>query len=122
MDGSTHPHVKGVMYNNSLMATESTILRGELLPVLKIMHGQFRQARFASHMISPLLRGIFFCGVLLISLMGFKARVLEVYFEDETLVVRPTKLYDFTHGNDAAFKTFTQWYHGKPIGDTVRAS
>ncbi|EGE77889.2 hypothetical protein BDDG_00826 [Blastomyces dermatitidis ATCC 18188] len=115
MDGSTHPHVKGVMYNNSnsLMATESTILRGELLPVLKIMHGQFRQARFASHMISP---------VLLISLMGFKARVLEVYFEDETLVVRPTKLYDFTHGNDAAFKTFTQWYHGKPIGDTVRAS
>lgn len=54
----------------------------------------------------------------MISLMGFKARVFEVYFQNETLVVRLTKLYDFTQSNSAAFKTCTQWYMGKLIDDT----
>lgn len=56
---------------------------------------------------------------MIISLMGFRPRVIEAYFKDNRLVLRPTKLYDFTHGNDAAFKTFAQWYLGSPIGDTM---
>ncbi|PGG95358.1 hypothetical protein AJ80_09974 [Polytolypa hystricis UAMH7299] len=36
LDGPTYPHVKAVMYNN-LVATDSTILCGELLPIFRIM-------------------------------------------------------------------------------------
>lgn len=56
------------------------------------------------------------------SLMGLQARVIEAYFRDQTLVLRLTKMYDFTHGNTAAFKTFVQWYMGEPVGDTVQPS
>ncbi|KAF7122064.1 hypothetical protein CNMCM5793_000019 [Aspergillus hiratsukae] len=112
LNGPTYPHVKAIMYNN-MVATESTILCGELLPILRIMLTQFWKARFIHQMVSP---------VLIISLMGLKARVIEAYFDGQTLVMRPTKMYDFTHGNNAAFKIFAQWYMGAPVGDTVQAS
>lgn len=57
--------------------------------------------------------------VLFISLLGLKARIMEFYFSNGTLVVRHTKMSDFTHGNDEAFKTLAQWYLGDAIGDTV---
>lgn len=44
---------------------------------------------------------------------------MEIYFSNGTLVVRHTKMFDFTHGNDGAFKTLAQWYLGDAIGDTV---
>ncbi|KAA8641642.1 hypothetical protein EYZ11_006838 [Aspergillus tanneri] len=111
LNGPTYPHVKAVMYNN-LVAMDSTILYGELLPILRIMLTQLWKARFIRQMVSP---------VLILSLMGLKARVIEAYFRDHTLILRPTKIYDFTHGNNAAFKTFVQWYMGQPIGNTVEA-
>ncbi|KAB8217835.1 hypothetical protein BDV33DRAFT_205926 [Aspergillus novoparasiticus] len=100
-----------VIYNN-LVAADDTVLYGELLPILRIMLTQLWNPRFIDHMISP---------VLTYSLMGLKVQVIEAFFQDQRLVLRPTKLYDFTHGNDAAFKVFTQWYMGKPIRDTVQA-
>ncbi|KNG91726.1 hypothetical protein ANOM_000216 [Aspergillus nomiae NRRL 13137] len=109
LDGPSYPHVMAVIYNN-LVATDDTVLSGELLPILRIMLAQLMKRQFVHQMVSP---------VLIISLMGLKARVIEAFFKDQRLVVRPTKMYDFTHGNDAAFKVFVQWYMGQPIGDTV---
>jgi hypothetical protein len=45
---------------------------------------------------------------------------MESYFQDQTLVVRPTKMYDFSQANPAAFKTPVQWYMGKPTGNTTQ--
>ncbi|KAB8264339.1 hypothetical protein BDV32DRAFT_135271 [Aspergillus pseudonomiae] len=109
LDGPSYPHVMAVIYNN-LVATDDTVLCGELLPILRIMLAQLMKWEFVHQMVSP---------VLIISLMGLKVRVIEAFFKDQKLVVRPTKMYDFTHGNDAAFKVFAQWYMGQPIGDTV---
>jgi hypothetical protein len=36
---------------------------------------------------------------LIISLMGLQARVIGAYFDAEYLVLRPTKVYDFSHGS-----------------------
>lgn len=60
--------------------------------------------------------------VLIFSLMGVQARVIEAFFQGHKLVLRPTKMYDFSHGNHNAFETFAQWYIGKPIGITTQAS
>ena len=46
------------------------------------------------------------------------ARVIEAYMVDHTVVVRPTKLYDLRTKDVAAFKTFAQWYFGKPRAPT----
>ena len=54
--------------------------------------------------------------VLIFPLMGLQARVIEAFFQDFKLVLRCTKIYDFSHGNHDAFKTFARWYMGKPIG------
>ncbi|PYH65242.1 uncharacterized protein BO88DRAFT_349124 [Aspergillus vadensis CBS 113365] len=113
LNGPTRPHVKAVMYNN-LVATDSTILFGELMPILRIMLTQLRRRKFIHEMVSP---------VLIFSLMGLQARVIEAFFQDQNLVLRPTKMYDFSHGNSDAFKSLAQWYIlGEPIGDTTKAS
>ncbi|KAL2821900.1 hypothetical protein BJX63DRAFT_377394 [Aspergillus granulosus] len=112
MNGNSHPHVKAIMLNN-MVASDSTILLGELLPALRIMLLQVRRGRLLQHIITP---------VMIISLMGMKARVIEVYQENDTLVVRPTEMIDFTHANDDGFKQLAQWYLGKAIGDTVETS
>ncbi|KAL4912051.1 hypothetical protein BDW62DRAFT_216632 [Aspergillus aurantiobrunneus] len=106
MDGPSYTHVKAIMQNN-MVAKDSTILCGELLPALRIMLTQLKKQRFSHHMVSPYVQ------VMVISLVEMKARVIELYFSKGTLVVRPTKLYDFTHRNNAAFKTLAQWYLGK---------
>ncbi|KAL2812610.1 hypothetical protein BJX63DRAFT_396154 [Aspergillus granulosus] len=112
LNGTSHPHVKAIMLNN-MVASDSTVLFGELLPALRIMLLQVRRDRFLHHIITP---------VMIISLMGMKARVIEVYQENGTLVVRPTEMIDFTHANDDGFKQLTQWYLGKAIGDTVETA
>lgn len=55
------------------------------------------------------------------SLMGLQARVIEAFFQGHKLVLRLTKMYDSSHGNHNPFKTFAQWYIGKPIGITTQA-
>lgn len=60
--------------------------------------------------------------VLIISLMGLQARVIEAFFQCQSLVLHPTKMYDSSHGNPNAFKTFAQWYMGKPMGDCTQVS
>ncbi|KAF9890257.1 hypothetical protein FE257_006170 [Aspergillus nanangensis] len=99
------------MYND-LVATDSTLLFGELLPIIRIMIVQLVRRRFIHQLITP---------VLVISVQGLKTRVIEAYFDGQELVVRRSKLYDFTHGNNEAFKVFAEWYMGKPRGITDTA-
>ncbi|RAK98796.1 uncharacterized protein BO80DRAFT_386874 [Aspergillus ibericus CBS 121593] len=112
LNDPAYPHIKAVMYNN-MVATDSTILYGELISILRIMLTQLRRQKFIHQMVTP---------VFIISLMGFQARVMEAFFRDGKMVLRPTKLYDFSHGNHNAFKILAQWYIGKPIGITTLAS
>ncbi|PWY83812.1 hypothetical protein BO94DRAFT_557654 [Aspergillus sclerotioniger CBS 115572] len=107
-----YPHIKALMYNN-MVATDSTILCGELMPILRTMLTQLRRQKFIHQLVTP---------VLMFSLMGFQARVIEAFFRDDKLVLRPTKLFDFTHGNDNAFKTLALWYMGNPLEITTQGS
>lgn len=52
--GPTYPHVKAIMYNG-IVATDSTILRGELLPAICIMLTQFWKMRFVRQKVSPVI-------------------------------------------------------------------
>ncbi|CAG8908029.1 unnamed protein product [Penicillium egyptiacum] len=54
LNDPAYPHVKAVMYNN-LVATDSTVLYGELIPTLRIMLTQLRKRKF---MASNCLTGV----------------------------------------------------------------
>ncbi|OJJ77056.1 hypothetical protein ASPBRDRAFT_24766 [Aspergillus brasiliensis CBS 101740] len=104
-----YAHMKGTIYNN-LNADDDHVLRGELLPILRLMIGHLRRARFIDHMVAP---------IMVFSFMGpQQARVFEVYMEGHTVVVRRTKLYDLRTKDAAAFKTFARWYFGRPRAPT----
>ncbi|KAE8406284.1 hypothetical protein BDV37DRAFT_62097 [Aspergillus pseudonomiae] len=104
-----YAHIKTTLYNN-LSANDDHILQGELLPILRLMLAHLRRARFIDHMVVP---------VMAFSFMGPQhARVIEAYMEGHTVVVRPTRLYDLRTKDTAAFKTFAQWYFGKPRAPT----
>lgn len=104
-----YSHLTATTFNN-LNGHDDTILRGELLPVLRLMIGHLRRARFIDHMVAPILT---------LSFLGPQhARVIETYMEGHTVVVRKTKLYDLRTKDAAAFKTFAQWFLGKPRAPT----
>ncbi|KAJ5542600.1 hypothetical protein N7535_005022 [Penicillium sp. DV-2018c] len=107
-----YPHAKAIMFNN-LIPTDSSILYGELISILRIMLTQLRMSKFLHQFVTP---------VLIFSLMGFQARVIEAFFKDDKLVLRLTKFYDFSHGNRNAFKTFALWWLGNPVGTTTQTS
>ncbi|CAI7631583.1 unnamed protein product [Penicillium glandicola] len=111
--GSEFPHFKAVIYND-LEADNETYFRGELLISLRLMLGQLRKVRLVHHNIAP---------VLLISLMGTRARLLESYFDEQSksLVMRSSHLYEFSDqaSISKAFKTFAEYFLGDPVGDTL---
>ncbi|KAL4947654.1 hypothetical protein BDW69DRAFT_189989 [Aspergillus filifer] len=114
IDDPAYPHVKAIMYN-TMVASDSTLLCGELLPALRIMVEHPKKSKYIQHWVSP---------IIMISLMEFKVLVLEIYYSKSRscLVVRHSKVFDFTHGNNEAFNILAQWYLGKPTGDTVRGA
>ncbi|KAJ5972380.1 uncharacterized protein N7479_002298 [Penicillium vulpinum] len=111
-EGSKFPHFKAVIYND-LEADNETCFRGELLISLRLMLGQLRKLRLAHHNIAP---------VLLISLMGKRARLLESYFDEKSksLVVRSSDLYEFSNQTSIskAFKTLAEYFLGDAVGNT----
>lgn len=52
---------------------------------------------------------------MLISIMGMKTRVIEAFMRDNKLVLRCTKFYEFSHGNDDAFNKLARWFTGGAI-------
>ncbi|RJE18143.1 hypothetical protein PHISCL_09521 [Aspergillus sclerotialis] len=106
----SHSHLKVLIYNN-LDGVDGKLYRGEVILALRLMAAQLRRLRFIKHLVAP---------VLLFSFMGPQhARIIEAFFTGTTLVLRPSRLYDFREKDQAAFRHFAQWYFGKPIGDTM---
>ncbi|KAB8220908.1 hypothetical protein BDV33DRAFT_171119 [Aspergillus novoparasiticus] len=98
-------------YNN-VKATDQTILRGELLLILRLMFTQLRKRRFLKHMVAP---------VLIFSIVGPQhARIIEAIFDGSNLVLRTTKIFDLRYKNVQGLKDFAEYYLGPPIGDTVK--
>ncbi|KAL4968482.1 uncharacterized protein BDV14DRAFT_167135 [Aspergillus stella-maris] len=104
-----YPHSKAVIYNN-WMAKDGEILRGELLAVLRLMLGRLKKTHLIKHMTAP---------VLMLSFMGKRARAVESYYDGRDLYVRISRFYDFPEETESAFKTFAEWYHGDPEGNTL---
>ncbi|KAJ5272171.1 hypothetical protein N7524_005440 [Penicillium chrysogenum] len=111
--GGQYPHFKAVIYNG-LEADNETCFRGELLIILRLMLGQLRKIRLLHHNIAP---------VLLVSLAGKRARVLEAYFDEgsQSLVVRSSELYEVSDRTSASktFITLAEYFLGDPAGNTV---
>ncbi|KAJ5375096.1 hypothetical protein N7517_007102 [Penicillium concentricum] len=128
--GSKFPHFKAVIYND-LEADNETFFRGELLISLRLMLGQLRKKKapvILYYLFSPFydIFGVADWGilyVLLISLAGNRARLLESYFDDqsESLIVRSSGLYELSDwvSTSKAFKTLAEYYLGDPAGNTA---
>ncbi|CRL28761.1 unnamed protein product [Penicillium camemberti] len=111
--GREFPHFKAVIYND-LEADSNTCFRGEVLISLRLMLGQLSKVRLVHHQIAP---------VLLISLSGRHARLLESYFDQKSksLMMRSSDLYELNNKTSIseAFKTLTGYFFGAPAGNTV---
>ncbi|KAJ6189229.1 hypothetical protein N7519_004137 [Penicillium mononematosum] len=111
--GGQFPHFKAVIYND-LEADNETCFRGELLIILRLMLGQLKKIRLLHHHKAP---------VLLISLAGKRARVLEAYFDEgsQSLIVRSSGLYGLSDrmSTSKTFKTLAEYYLGDLAGNTV---
>ncbi|OQE06108.1 hypothetical protein PENVUL_c020G04900 [Penicillium vulpinum] len=110
--GKGFPHTKAFIYND-MDATDESILRGELLVILRLMLGQLRKRRLLHHRKAP---------VFLVSFMGKRARAFESYFNGQALVLRTTKLYNFPEDTSIGFKSLAEWYLSSPTGDTSKVN
>ncbi|KGO75994.1 hypothetical protein PITC_011510 [Penicillium italicum] len=111
LPGKDFPHMKAVIYHG-LEGDDSTLCRGELLIILRLMLGQLRKVRLLHHKVAP---------ILIVSFMGKNARLLESYFEGQSLVVRSSELYELSDKTTTSmvFKGFAEWYIGDPAGVTL---
>jgi hypothetical protein len=50
----------------------------------------------------------------------YKGRIIQAYFNGDELVIRKSKLYDFSTRETLSSSTtlFMQWMASKPVGDT----
>ncbi|KKA22961.1 hypothetical protein T310_3012 [Rasamsonia emersonii CBS 393.64] len=103
------PHIKCTMFYD-IDGDNETLLRGELLALIRIMRGILRKRCFIEHNIAP---------VLLFSVMGHHARILQAHFDGNELVVQCSKLYSFEHEQDAPLDFFAQWFLSAPTGKTT---
>ncbi|RAH48836.1 uncharacterized protein BO95DRAFT_460691 [Aspergillus brunneoviolaceus CBS 621.78] len=107
--GRESPHMKAMVYNN-LDDNENTLLRGEVVITLRVINGQMRRSRFFEHSTVPVLL-LFFLG-------PQHARVIELYFDGSSVVMRPTRLFDLREKDETLIRTFAQWFLGEPTGET----
>ncbi|OQE13260.1 hypothetical protein PENFLA_c051G01848 [Penicillium flavigenum] len=93
--GPAFPNMKAVTWNS--LETESSKLR---------------KVRLLHHDVAP---------IMIVSLIGKRGRLLESYFEGESLVLRCSDLYNFSdeETTSRAYKAFAEWYLGAPAGNTV---
>ncbi|KAI2742388.1 hypothetical protein CBS147339_5067 [Penicillium roqueforti] len=94
-----------------LLVDDSKLCRGELLIILRLMICQFRMVRLLHHKVAP---------VLVASFMGEHARMLESYFDGESLILRSSDLYHLSERKTTAevFEAFAMWFAGNPAGET----
>src|SRR5699024_8731794 len=111
---------------------DETILHRELSLLVHIMHGHMVSKFFLDHKIAPvslylesflhrrnLVTSAFMRQVLMFSVMGRRARIIQGRHNGTELVVHYSKLYDFTREKDAPLDYFAQWWSCKPTGNTM---
>ncbi|KAL2837098.1 hypothetical protein BJX68DRAFT_273237 [Aspergillus pseudodeflectus] len=106
---ATFPHVKLIL-SNTTVPTNGTLLRGELLPITRIIRTQMYQKQFMHHLITP---------VFAFSIIGLHCRFIEAFFQGETLVVRSTELLNYEEEDVDNIKLFGQWYMAGHTGVTT---
>ncbi|KOS45462.1 hypothetical protein ACN38_g3574 [Penicillium nordicum] len=102
--GKEFPHFKAVDFNH-LEAENNTCFRGELLISLRMILGQLRKVCLVHHQIAP---------VLLMSLAGMHARLLECYYDEKSkpLMMRSSDLYELSNKTSIseAFMALTKYF------------
>lgn len=111
--GKACPHTKAFMYND-MEATDGTILRGELLTILRLMLGQLRKARLLQYRKAPVILYLSFplptvpyrvlCRSFWSRLWVNVPALFESYYNGQSLVLRTTKLYNFPEETSIGFK------------------
>ncbi|KAJ5505971.1 hypothetical protein N7453_004928 [Penicillium expansum] len=115
LTGEYTPYKDIYQYGGPALGIPSnTCFRRELLISLRLILGQLSKARLVHHKIAP---------VLLISLAGRRARLLESYFDEKSksLMIRSSHLYELNNKKSVseAFKIFTDYFLGDPAGNTL---
>ncbi|KAJ5966733.1 hypothetical protein N7501_002981 [Penicillium viridicatum] len=109
--GKESPHMKAVIYHG-LEGEDSIVCRGELLIILRLMLSQLRKVRLLHHNVAP---------ILIVSFVGMNARLLESYFDGESLVLHASDIYELSEQTTTlmVFKGFADWFLGEPAGNTL---
>ncbi|PYH34572.1 uncharacterized protein BO87DRAFT_458926 [Aspergillus neoniger CBS 115656] len=105
------PHIKAFVCNN-MNGTNAKVLRGEVMVTLRLMIAHMKSVRFVEQLTAP---------VLLFSFMGPQhARLIEAYFDGNSLIMRPTRLFDLRKMDADVIRTMGQWFFGMATGETTR--
>ncbi|KAJ5193511.1 hypothetical protein N7449_009653 [Penicillium cf. viridicatum] len=104
--------MKAVIYHGLEGEDSSTLCRGALLIILRLISSQLSKVRLLHHKI------------LTVSFMGNNVRLLESYFEGESLVLRSSYLCELSEQTTTSmvFKGFAEWFLGDPEGGTLYGS
>ncbi|KAJ9196909.1 hypothetical protein DTO164E3_4256 [Paecilomyces variotii] len=94
---------------------DECLLRGELLAIIAVMITRLRCDDFAEHSIIP---------VMIFSFMGRKGRILQAHTSDRMLIIRKSKLYDFSTLQEFREKTslFLRYLTSQVVGDTQQTA
>ncbi|KAJ5735158.1 uncharacterized protein N7483_000283 [Penicillium malachiteum] len=102
------PHVKILI--ESQATGNKHLLRSEIMMITQIMVRRLHKKTLRDHLIIPLM---FF------SLTSpWHLRVVEAYYDSETLHVCMTKLYDMREANDELCEVLCRWWWGPAAGNT----
>ncbi|RLL96014.1 hypothetical protein CFD26_105610 [Aspergillus turcosus] len=104
------PHIMCIV--EFMFGGTEELLRGEILTILATTITRLELEGYQGEVVIP---------VLLFSIMSdFKARIIQAYFDGDQLVIRKSKLYDFSTRETLSSSTtlFMQWMASQPVGDT----
>ncbi|KAL4806210.1 hypothetical protein BDV18DRAFT_160279 [Aspergillus unguis] len=124
------PHRKCFMICD-VNGDENRIARGELLCIARIMHRFYNTQSLINFMVVPVFSITFqlippdfneIFQVLVLSFVGpSHGRILEAHYNGSKLVIRKSKLFDFSNNNLAAMMIFARWWCSSATGDVLSA-
>ncbi|KAH1371468.1 hypothetical protein KXV22_005630 [Aspergillus fumigatus] len=114
------PHLMCILDHRSKGSDE--VFRGEILTILATTITRFELECFQDEVVIPsLMNDCSWCRVLMFSVMSdSKARIIQAYFNGDKLVIRKSRLYDFSTPETLSSSTtlFMQWMASKTGGNT----
>ncbi|KAK7426110.1 hypothetical protein QQZ08_007420 [Neonectria magnoliae] len=105
------PHAVGTV-NDMARPLRQGLLRSELLTAVSLLKAQIRWPRmYIDHHVCP---------VLVVSFHArFSARVLQAYFQNGKIVIRPSRLINLhTRTISPEVRLVIRWLNSRPVGDT----